>query len=128
MLISRDGQVDAMEVADFADIGVPLQCVLLGCDGAGAATGTEWTGLATGLVWAGAREVVTTTAPVLEDGLTAALDAELVDFIRNRGAVQGLLDWQRTMATRWRDDPSNRASGPYRWAETVAVRSGDLPQ
>jgi len=126
ILISPAGQIDAMTVEDFADIGVPPQCVILGCDGAGAATGTEWTGLVTGLVWAGARQVVTTTVPVIEDSLTAALDAELLDSICSRGAVQGLLNWQRSAAARWRDEPSNPATAPYRWAETVAVRSGDL--
>ena len=124
ILISPNGQSDAMTVADFADIGVPLQCVILGCDGAGAATGTEWTGLATGLVWAGARQVVTTTVPVVEDQLTATLDTQLLGSICSHGAVQGLLIWQRTMAARWRDDPFNPANAPYRWAETVAVRSG----
>jgi tetratricopeptide (TPR) repeat protein len=124
ILISPGGQIDAMTVEDFADIGVPPQCVILGCDGAGAATGTEWTGLVTGLVWAGARQVVTTTVPVVEDSLTATLDAELLDSIRGGGAVPGLLNWQRSMAARWRDDPSSPASAPYRWAETVAVRSG----
>jgi hypothetical protein len=93
---------------------------------AGSATGTEWTGLVTGLVWAGARQVVTTTVPVIEDSLTAALDAELLDSICSRGAVQGLLNWQRSAVARWRDEPSNPATAPYRWTETVAVRSGDL--
>jgi hypothetical protein len=124
MLISPNGETDAMTVADFAAVGVPPQCVILGCDGAGAATGTEWTGLATGLVWAGAREVVTTMVPVVEDNMTATLDAELLDSIRSHGAVQGLLGWQRTMAARRRDDPRTPAGAPYRWAETVALRSG----
>lgn len=124
MLVSPNGETDAMTVADFAAVGVPPQCVILGCDGAGAATGTEWTGLATGLVWAGACEVVTTMVPVVEDNLTATLDAELLDSIRSHGAVQGLLGWQRTMAARRRDDPRTSAGAPYRWAETVALRSG----
>jgi len=124
MLASALEETDAMTVADVARIGMPPQCVILGCDGAGAATGTEWTGLATGLVWAGAREVVTTTVPVVEDSLTATLDAALLDSIRRQGAVQGLLDWQRAMAARWRHDPWNRGGAPYRWAEVVAIRSG----
>jgi tetratricopeptide (TPR) repeat protein len=123
MLAGPDGGTDPMTVTDFAAIGVPPQCVVLGCDGAGAATGTEWTGLVTGLVWAGAREVVTTTVPVVEDGTTAMLDAELVGSIRSHGAAKGLIDWQKLMAARYRDDPSSPDSAPYRWAQAVAVRS-----
>ena len=78
MLAGPGGGADPMTVTDFAVIGVPPQCVVLGCDGAGAATGTEWTGLVTGLVWVGAREVVTTTVPVVEDGTTAARWAQTV--------------------------------------------------
>jgi tetratricopeptide (TPR) repeat protein len=123
MLAAPGGGTDPVTVTDFTGIGVPPQCVVLGCDGAGAATGTEWTGLVTGLVWAGAREVVTTTVPVVEDSLAPILDAELVGSIRSHGAVRGLLSWQELMAARFRDDPSNR-NAPYRWAQTVAVRSG----
>ena len=123
MLAAPSGGTDPVTVTDFSTIGVPPECVVLGCDGAGAATGTEWTGLVTGLVWAGAREVVTTTVPVVEDSVAAILDAELVGSIRSHGAVKGLLSWQELMAARFRDDPSNR-NAPYRWAQTAAVRSG----
>ncbi len=124
MLASAIGGPDPMGVAEFAAIGVPELCVVLGCDGAGAATGAEWTGLATGLVWAGAREVVTSTAPVIEDGRAPALDAELIDCIRDQGAVRGLTDWQIRMVERWRHEPSNPAHAPYRWATTVGLRAG----
>jgi tetratricopeptide (TPR) repeat protein len=124
-LLLRDptGGIDRMRVADFAGTRIPNQCVILGCDGAGAATGTEWTGLATGLVWAGAAEVVTTTAPVVDDQVTADLDDELVDEIRRRGASAGLLSWQRRMARRRRQQPGDPRFAPYRWAQTVGLRT-----
>jgi tetratricopeptide (TPR) repeat protein len=124
LLAGPDGGVDPLSVAELAELGVPAECVILGCDGAGAATGTEWTGLATGFVWAGARVVVATTVPVIEDSIAAERDAELIAAIRLDGAVKGLLTWQRAMAHRWRRDPENPAFSPYRWAATVALRSG----
>jgi tetratricopeptide (TPR) repeat protein len=124
LLASPHRGVDPMTVAQFVGVGVPPECVILGCDGAGTATGTEWTGLATGLVWAGARKVVTTTAPVIEDNVTARLDAQLLESIQRDGAIQGLLSWQATMAARWHAEPTNPDYAPYRWAETVALWSG----
>jgi len=123
LLRAPGGDVDRMRVAEFGDLSIPSQCVILGCDGAGAATGTEWTGLATGLVWAGATEVVTTTAPVIDDPLTAELDATLVEAIRLRGATAGMLFWQRTMAQRRRELPADPRYAPYRWAQMVALHS-----
>ena len=123
MLISSTGDPDPMTVGEFADMGVPSWCVILGCDGAGAATGTEWTGLATGLVWGGAREVVTTTVPVIDDYRAVRLDAELLASIREHGPASGLLAWQRRMLSRWRKNPGDAASAPYRWAEIVVLKS-----
>jgi tetratricopeptide (TPR) repeat protein len=124
LLRGADSSVDRMRVLDFADLEIPPQCLILGCDGAGAATGTEWTGLATGLVWAGATEVITTTAPVLDDLITARLDAALVEEVRRHGGTDGLLSWQRRMARQRRGQPADPQYAPYRWAQIVALRSG----
>jgi hypothetical protein len=123
LLRGPHNRIDRMRVGEFRGLNVPAQCVILGCDGAGAATGTEWTGLVTGLVWAGAAEVVTTTVPVVDDLVTAELDAELVEEIRRRGASAGLQSWQRYMARRRRQQPADPRFAPYRWAQTVAVQT-----
>jgi tetratricopeptide (TPR) repeat protein len=124
MLATPGGGQDQLTVAEFANLDVPPECVILGCDGAGAATGTEWTGLVTGLVWAGARVVVTTTVPVIEDDIAGRRDSELIDSIRLNGAVPGLLNWQRNMVGHHRTEPDSPEYSPYRWATTIAVQSG----
>ena len=126
LLRDSDNGIDRMRVGEFGGLNVPPQCVILGCDGAGAATGAEWTGLVTGLVWAGAAEVVTTTVPVVDDLVTAGLDAELVEEIRRRGAAAGLQSWQRYMARRRRVQPGDPRFAPYRWAQTVAVQTASV--
>ena len=126
LLAGQDGQPDAFSVADIAAARVraPAICMLLGCDGAGAATGNEWTGIATGWVWAGAAWVITTTWPVLDDAVTAALDADLVARVRRDGPLEGLWGWQRSLAERWARGRTDLAAAPYRWAGTIAVGSG----
>ena len=98
--------------------------MLLVCDGAGAATGNEWTGVATGLMWAGARWVLTTTWPMLDDQVTPGLDTDLVAHVRRDGPLEGLWAWQRRIAARWAADRRDLAAAPYRWAGTVVVGSG----
>jgi tetratricopeptide (TPR) repeat protein len=110
-------------VADLAALAVPPVCVLLGCDGAGAATGTEWTGIATGLAWAGARTVVTTTWPVIDDRITTRADEDLIGLIRRHGPHEGLWRWQRSHAAALRGDQRSPANSVYRWAGTVVLGS-----
>lgn len=124
ILKGPDGDRDALGVEEIASLRAPPVCLLLGCDGAGAATGNEWTGVATGLIWAGARWVLTTTWPVLDDRLTTELDTDLVARVRREGPLEGLWEWQRSMAARWAADHSDLAAAPYRWAGTVVVASG----
>jgi len=124
VLVTADGAIDPMTVTDMRQLGVPPVCIILGCDGAGAAIGTEWTGLATGLIWAGAREVVTTTSPVIDDATTVQFDEALLAVIEEHGATEGLWTWQRTMASRHRADPQSPNHAPYRWAASVVLRAG----
>jgi tetratricopeptide (TPR) repeat protein len=120
----RDGDDDAVRVGELGALNIPAVCVMLVCDGAGAATGNEWTGVATGLIWAGARWVVTTTWPILDDPLTPGLDTDLVAAVRSAGPLEGLWAWQRRLAGRWAADRRDLAAAPYRWAGTVVVGSG----
>ncbi len=108
-------------VADLAALAVPGTCILLGCDGAGAATGNEWTGIATGLIWAGARTVVTTTWPVIDDRITTHADEDLIGMIRRDGPHEGLWAWQRSHAAASRGDLRSPAHAVYRWAGTVVL-------
>ena len=79
LLLDRgDGSRDAVTVADLGALTVPPWCLVLGCDGSGAAVGAEWTGVLTGLAWAGATEIATSTVPVIDDDLTASLDRQLL--------------------------------------------------
>ena len=120
----QDGTRDGVPVGEIASLQVPPVCVLLVCDGAGAATGNEWTGVATGLIWAGARWVVATTWPILDDPLTPALDSDLIARVRSDGPLEGLWAWQRRLAARWTSDRDDLAAAPYRWAGAVVIGSG----
>jgi hypothetical protein len=56
---------------------------------AGVSGTNIWLREATGLVWVGAREVVTTSVPVIDDSLTATLDAALLTSVAlTRGREQ----------------------------------------
>jgi hypothetical protein len=123
LLADSAGGTAPLGVGDLAKIQAPPVCVLLVCDGAGAATGAEWTGVATGLLWAGAGWVVTTTAAVIDDRLSPELDSELLLAIAELGPLDGLWSWQRRCAQRRRDDTDPRYA-PYRWANFVALACG----
>jgi hypothetical protein len=122
LLAADDGKPDSLPVADLAGIRVPATCVILGCDGAGAATGAEWTGLTTGLIWAGAEWVVTTTSPVIDDQTSTNCDNCLLTALLADGPQQGLWTWQRERAAAWRTSP-DAAHAPYRWAGVIVTGS-----
>lgn len=119
MLRGDGGRPDPLTARELAAHGVPPVCVVLGCDGSGAGASDEWTGLATGLVWAGARWVITSTWPTLEDAPTAHGDTKLVAAVERDGAPEGLRTWQRARMADWRVSPDDPATAPYRWAGTV---------
>jgi len=122
LLESDTGATDPVTVAELSDLAVPPWCLVLGCDGSGAATGAEWTGVLTGLAWAGASEITTSTVPVIDDDITASLDRELLQHVEAAGPLHGLLNWQRAACARYRLVGSPLAA-PYRWATYVATRS-----
>lgn len=118
-----DGGVAALTVAELAAVHAPPTCLVLGCDGAGAATGNEWTGVATGLAWAGAAWVVTTTWPVIDDAETTKADEALIGHVLGRGARHGVWAWQRAHAAACRDRDRPTGSAVYRWGGTVVTGS-----
>jgi len=120
LLDGDDCRIDALAVTELAEMVIPPWCLVLGCDGSGAGVGGEWTGVLTGLVWAGARQIATSTVPVIDDEVTSRLDQHLLDFVECDGPVRGLLHWQRFMCDRFRNEPSPECS-PYRWATYVAT-------
>ncbi|HET6918782.1 MAG TPA: CHAT domain-containing protein, partial [Jiangellaceae bacterium] len=125
LLLASDVDGDGtLAVEDLGGLRVPPACVLLGCDGAGAATGNEWVGPVTGLIWGGARWLVATTGPVLEDRWTAVADSELLASIENHRPFDGLWRWQRTMAVRMRSGIPMPSTRPYRWGMTIATGVG----
>jgi hypothetical protein len=123
LLPDGSGGVDPLTAYELASVGAADQCVLLGCDAAGAATGSEWTGIATAFVWAGARWVVTTTWPALEDRHAARSDSDLAAAVQRDGPT-GLWSWQREQCARWRENPSDQVTLPYRWAGMILTGSG----
>ena len=123
MLDTGDGGEDPFTVAELAEVSAPPWCLLLGCDGAGMVTGAEWTGLVTGLIWAGAHSVATSTVPVIDDDITHQLETELMLVIARLGPLEGLIAWQRTLASRYRSDENRTVNAPYRWATYVATRA-----
>lgn len=124
LLRGGDSAFDAVTVGQLSDLAVPPTCVLLVCDGAGAATGAEWTGVATGLVWAGARWIVTTTWPTLDDEASASSDSRLLALIDQLGPHDGTWEWQRRELERRRAAPDDSETAPHRWAGTIVTGSG----
>jgi hypothetical protein len=125
LLAGEMGGAAPLTVTDLATIEAPPVCVLLVCDGAGAATGAEWTGVATGLLWAGAGWVVTTSAAVIEDRLSSGADSELLRFVADRGPLRGTWAWQRRCATLRRKHRDNPRWAPYRWANFIVLTCAD---
>jgi hypothetical protein len=122
LLDSESGDTDPVTVAELSALAIPPWCLILGCDGSGAATGGEWTGILTGLAWAGASQIATSTVPVIDDSLTASLDRELLRHVEVAGPLHGLLNWQRAVCARGGSGTSPSAA-LYRWATYVATRS-----
>lgn len=81
-------QQTRVTVAELAALAVPPWCLVLGCDRSGATTGAEWTGVLTGFAWAGAREIATSTVPVIDDDATASLDRELLQHAEATGLLR----------------------------------------
>lgn len=121
VLDAGSGEPDRVDVLQLASWSVPPVCVVLGCDGAGMATGDEWTGPATGLLWGGACWVVSSSVPTLEDRAQAITDGEILGAIDRHGPLDGLWRWQRASAERLRRDPSDATAQPYRWGTVVAA-------
>lgn len=64
---------------------MPGRVLLFGCDTSGASdlgAGGEWLGLAPAFLWAGARNVVATLWPTLDDPETLAFETALVDALK----------------------------------------------
>lgn len=121
LLDSDSGETDPVTVGELSALAIPPWCLILGCDGSGAVTGGEWTGVLTGLAWAGASQIATSTVPVIDDGLTASLDRELLRHVESTGSLHGLLNWQRVACGK--DGPGASLSvAPYRWATYIATR------
>lgn len=102
----------------------PPVAIILGCDGAGAATGPEWASVATALVWRGTRAIVTSTWPVLGEPLAEHSDIELVASVCRHGPLEGLWRWQRRHAQQFRTAPVEPASSLYRWAGLIVLPVG----
>lgn len=116
-----ESRPDHVTVRDLATFRIPPTCIVIGCDGAGAATGLEWTGVATGLVWSGARSVVTSTSVVLDDQVSVSNDEELIADVRSQGGLHGLHQWQRRLAHEHRMPGQSKRSAPYRWSGFVCL-------
>jgi hypothetical protein len=119
LLADGAGGVAELTVRELGAVTAPAVCVILGCDGSGGTVGEEWTGIATALIWAGAEWVITSTWPTIEDSHTAAGDSELIAAVQAMGPRAGLWSWQRRLLERWRAQPGDPGSSPYRWAGTV---------
>ena len=119
-LADDEGRRTWLSVAELATVTAPPTCLLLGCDGAGAATGAEWTGVATGLLWAGASSVVTSVLPVVEDRVAPGVDGALLENVMASGAAEGLWRWQRHSAASCAEGVDG-AHPPYRWGGYVVV-------
>jgi tetratricopeptide (TPR) repeat protein len=110
---------------------MPGRVLLSACDTAGATAagvGGEWLTLAPSMLWAGARLVIATAWPTLEDPRTLELDTAIVDVLTSHeDPVAALRDLQVERLTRWREGQgsSRRAViqgwSPLYWAPYVAV-------
>ncbi len=118
ILLSSDSELSARDLLT-AKVTAPSRCIVLGCDAAGAATGSEWAGLPLALGFAGADVLVMTLWPVVDDSIQEELDiALLLKALANPAA--GLLSWQRDQARRWREREEG-AVQPYRWANISLI-------
>lgn len=118
LLLSDDTELTARDLLE-AGVAVPQRCIILGCDAAGAATGSEWAGLPLGLSSAGATVLVMTLWPVVDDARQQALDLDLLSTSIN-DPVRGLSTWQQIQARQWRERAHSSAQ-PYRWANLGLV-------
>lgn len=118
-LVTADGGLSAAELRKELRVGPP-EWVILGCDAAGAATGSEWAGLPIGLAAAGAERLIVTQWPILDDPAQEDLDLELVAQVEGLGLRHGLMAWQRQCARSWLDTADARVA-PHRWAGHTLV-------
>ena len=123
ILDSETAAADPVTVAELSALAVPPWCLVLGCDGSGASTGTEWTGVLTGLAWAGASEIATSTVPVIDDDATASLDRELLHHAEPPARSADCSNGNGTPARGTGSRAPSSAAAPYRWATYVATRS-----
>lgn len=110
---------------------MPGRVLLCGCDTSGAATvgaGGEWIGLAPAFLWAGARNVVATLWPTLDDHETLAFETALVDVLkRDRDPAVSLRNLQLEALCTWRAGGSSvikdgvPKGSPVVWAAYAAI-------
>lgn len=118
-LVTVEGCLSAAELRKELR-GGPPEWLILGCDGAGAATGSEWAGLPIGLAAAGAERLIVTQWPILDDPAQEDLDLDLVAQVEALGLRRGLMAWQRQCARSWLDTADARVA-PHRWAGHTLV-------
>jgi tetratricopeptide (TPR) repeat protein len=117
--------------AEEFDYPMPGRVLLSACDTAGAraaGVGGEWLALAPSILWAGARLVVATAWPTLEDRRTLELDTAIVDILTSEeDPVAALRGLQVEYLNRWRGG-TGLSSGaviqgwsPLYWAPYLAV-------
>ena len=110
---------------------MPGRVLLSACNTVGATTagaGGEWLALAPSILWAGARLVIATAWPTLEDRRTLEMDTAMVDILTGEEDPVALLrELQLERLNRWRGGIglSNRAVikgwSPLYWAPYMAV-------
>jgi hypothetical protein len=123
------GQEPADEACPYP---MPGRVLLSACDtsgGASAGHSGEWLALAPAMMWAGARLVIATSWPTIDDPRTFEMDVALVDLLKTHpDPAQGLRNVQLDKLHRWRTGPHDkvrlspiRGWSPLFWAPYVAV-------
>lgn len=111
---------------------MPGRVLLFGCDTSGASSlgaGGEWIGLAPAFLWAGARNVVATLWPALDDPETLAFETALVDVLKeDADPAMSLRKLQLEALRKWRAgvNPAAGSDGvprgsPLIWAAYAAI-------
>jgi CHAT domain-containing protein len=110
---------------------MPGRILLSACDTAGRAArhSGEWLALAPAMMWAGARLVIATSWPTIDDPRTLEMDLALIEVLKNHDdPAEALRSLQVEKLQRWRDgmddkDPLSPICGwsPLFWAPYIAV-------
>jgi tetratricopeptide (TPR) repeat protein len=110
---------------------MPGRVLLFGCDTSGASdlgAGGEWMGLAPAFLWAGARNVVATLWPTLDDPETLAFETALVDVLkRDPDPAASLRKLQLEALRMWRAGSGSAGTdgvpqgSPLIWAAYAAI-------